>query len=93
MKICSFTNYELNARTDPNAARFCAGPTPGERAVQILLLALETVNRAGLDGKKLSNLRLVETYSPRLDYDAQVVEIHAKVEHRLKTRAPAPVSE
>ena len=52
----------------------------------ILIGALETVNQAGLDGKKLSDLRIVRREDdPAKPWDNEVVEIHAKVTHRLKT--------
>ena len=52
----------------------------------ILIGALETVNQAGLDGKKLSDLRIVRREDdPEKPWDNEVVEIHAKVTHRLKT--------
>lgn len=51
----------------------------------ILTGALETVNQAGLDGKKLSDLTIIHRRDPARHIDDQVIEIHAKVTHRLKT--------
>lgn len=51
----------------------------------ILIGALETVNQAGLDGKKLSDLRIIRRSDNASYLDDQVIEIHAKVTHRLKT--------
>lgn len=85
MKICSFTNhqlYSLPCDAKPDKLRLI--PTPAEQAIRVLLLALDTVNQAGLDGKKLSDLRLVQTYDARKHHEDQVTEIHAKVTHRLK---------
>lgn len=52
----------------------------------ILIGALETVNQAGLDGKKLSDLRIVQRRDdPASPWNNDVIEVHAKVTHRLKT--------
>ena len=89
MKICEFTQYDLHAQE--MAAQKKSGKqgmivlrTPTEKAIQLLLLALKTVNQAGLDGKELSDLTLVHCYEPGKHADDQVIEIHAKVKHRVK---------
>lgn len=89
MKICSFTQHDLHAQemeAEKKAGKqgiICAR-TPTERAIQLLLLALKTVNQAGLDGKELSDLTLVHRYEPSKHADDQVIEIHAKVKHRVR---------
>ena len=55
MKICEFTRWQL----DQTTANGFSPKTPMESAMQVLRAALETVNRAGLDGKELSDLRVV----------------------------------
>jgi hypothetical protein len=57
-------------------------PNPAERAIHILLQALDVVNQAGLDGKKLTDIKLITNRSPSsLD---TYYEVHAKVTHRFK---------
>jgi hypothetical protein len=88
MKIMEFTERELEqsalqyARDHRSASDVYLLPTPAERAVLILLRAMETINQAGLDGKKLSDIRLVE----RCEAHGinRVYEFHAKVTHRLR---------
>ena len=88
MKICEFTQGQLQARLDERSASRGVGlvvcRTPVEQALLILSAALETVNQAGLDGKKLSDLRIVTLTDNSKHDDDQVIEIHAKVTHRLK---------
>lgn len=85
MKIMSITYGDLNARVAyPVSKGICRLPTPAEHSIMILLAALEVVNQAGLDGKKLTDLKLVRTYDASKHEDDQIVEIHAKVTHRLK---------
>jgi len=94
VKICSFTEWEMQqlgherARKNSRANGICVMPTPAESAVRILLGALDTVNQAGLDGKKLSDITL--KVEPRIDRNDVIYEIHAKVTHRLKTEEPKP---
>ena len=85
MKICEFTQHDLEVYDhDIKTGRgIITLPTPTERAVQLLLKALKTVNQAGLDGKELSDLALVNRYEPEKHAKDQVIEIHAKVKHRL----------
>lgn len=94
MKICEVTRYDLRAQEHEALKRagrnqFIVMPSPMERAIQILLLALKEVNQAGLDGKELHDITLVQTYEPGAHSDDQKYEIHAKVKHRLKTDAAA----
>lgn len=88
MKITQFTNYQLESTESEmdicSRKGICLIPTPGEVAVRILLLALKTINQAGLDGKELNNIRLIRKFEIKKHYDDQVVEIHADVKHRLK---------
>ena len=88
MKICEFTFFELEARFAPRkeTGQIIVPQTPMERAMLILTGALEAVNQAGLDGKKLSDLRIIHRRdNARLHLDDGIIEIHAKVTHRLKT--------
>jgi hypothetical protein len=90
MKICEFTAHDLEAREQPVAPitkPFCLR-TPMEQAMSVLLGALETVNQAGLDGKKLSKITLVTRSDLSRHRDDQMIEIHAKVSHRLQQTAP-----
>jgi len=90
MKICEFTQHDLEVYDhDVKPGRgIIALPTPTERAIQLLLKALKTVNRAGLDGKELSDLTLVNRYEPEKHAHDQVIEIHAKVKHRITPPTP-----
>jgi hypothetical protein len=92
MKICEFTHYELHAQEDAALKRagknnLIVMPSPTERAMQLLLLALKTVNQAGLDGKELSDLTIVYGCDMAKHPDDQKIEIHAKVKHRFAARA------
>jgi len=91
MKICEFTQYDLRAQEHEALKRagrnqFIVMPSPTERAMQLLLLALKTVNQAGLEGKELSDLSIVHRYEPAKHHDDQPIEIHAKVTHRIKSK-------
>ena len=82
MKICSFTDSDLRDTGTPGDLLHISAHW---RATRLLILALETVNQAGLDGKKLSDLRIIESPDPE---SVEVrYEVHAKVTHRL---APTP---
>ena len=82
MNICSFTDSDLRDTGKPGEFLHVSAHW---RATRLLIRALETVNRAGLDGKKLSDIRIIEGPDPGR---AEVCyEIHAKVTHRL---APTP---
>ena len=59
---------------------------PGVRAVQLLLAWLEVVNQAGLDGKKLTDITIVEARDVA-GRGGMVYELHAKVTHRLAGEA------
>lgn len=87
MKICQFTLHDLEARARLKGdARFGLHRTPMQVDLGVLSAALEVVNQAGLDGKKLTDLTVVYTASyASMHSDDQVFEIHAKVTHRLKT--------
>lgn len=87
MRICEFTQHDLSV-TDEGGGRYYPR-TPMEKAMAVLVRALETVNKAGLEGKALSNLRIVDVYDPAKHSDAQVIEIHADVKHRLRTPNPS----
>jgi hypothetical protein len=90
MKICEFTQHDLEAREKPSGkilGLFCQR-TPMEQAMTVLLKALDVVNQAGLDGKKLSKITLVTRCDPSRQRDDQMIEIHAKVSHRLQETAP-----
>lgn len=91
MKICEFTESYLLARYAPTLpSRFTLQRTPIEEALLVLKGALETVNQAGLDGKRLRDLTIVVRRNP-VDQET-IFQIHAKVEHRLapRTEATAP---
>lgn len=90
MKICEFTEHDLNARFEKEKRGPILLPTPTERALQLLICSLETVNQAGLDGKKLTGIQLVHRQEPGKHRDDQVWEVHANVEHRLREGASTP---
>jgi len=84
VKICKFTKYDMYAQMgdgDPETNRLAISPL--ERAMMILHSSLEAVNQAGLDGKKLEGFEIRETFQPDKHPDDQIIEIHAKVTHRL----------
>lgn len=84
MKICEFTVAQLEAKLPDSSHGSIHMRTPLEQSLVILKAALETVNQAGLDGKKLSDLTIIHRRDPARHIDDQVTEIHAKVTHRLK---------
>lgn len=92
MKICEFTDYDMQATANAEALRrgkkgnLYLIPTPAESALLVLLCALETVNQAGLDGKKLSDITLNAV--PDMGHRVPRYEVHAKVTHRLKSDVP-----
>ena len=96
MKICAFTDYDLQVTANAEAVRrgkkgnFYLVPTPAESALLMLMRALETVNQAGLDGKKLSDITLKAV--PDMGHCVTRYEVHAKVTHRLKSDIPTKVS-
>ena len=81
MKICEIREHQLDIRNVAIAERF--GISPFASALRMLVGALETVNRAGLDGKELSDLHLVR----RSERGEMVFEVHAKVRHRLREKS------
>jgi hypothetical protein len=87
MKIMEFSDWEMQHMATEKAKErgknyICIMPTPGESALLILMKALDTVNQAGLDGKKLSDIKLITRFEP--SPENTFYEIHAKVTHRLK---------
>lgn len=89
MKIFGLKEYDLKHQAEDRIDRkFSLVPTPAGRAMQLLLAALDTVNQAGLDGKKLTDITIVEKHSPERGED--VIEIHAKVVHRLAQDSGRP---
>lgn len=85
MKICEFTVHQLEAVLPEASRGLIHTRTPMEQSLVVLKAALETVNQAGLDGKKLSDLSIIRRRDNALHFDDQIIEIHAKVTHRLKT--------
>lgn len=84
MKIFEVKDFDLQHQAEIRTGRkFNIIPTPAERAIHLLLAALDTVNQAGLDGKKLTEITFVQNY----ERGEGSIEIHAKVQHRL---APNP---
>lgn len=88
MKICEFSQHQLNETEEAFARNYkevslCRPRSPIKTAMTILMAALETVNKAGLDGKELSCLTLIQRYDPTKHADDQMIEIHAKVKDRL----------
>jgi hypothetical protein len=82
MKIFEVKDWDLQHQAEQRTGRkFNIIPTPAERAIHLLLAALDTVNQAGLDGKKLTEITVVQ--KPDIGRDGGSIEIHAKVEHRL----------
>ena len=80
MKIFEISNYDLQHHAEARTGRkFNLISTPYEMALHALLAALDTVNQAGLDGKKLTDITFVQTY----ERGEGRIEIHAKVQHRL----------
>ncbi len=91
MKICEFTEWQLRQVGDPNKPDGVAIlPTPMFTATRILINALSIINQAGLDGKRLDNIRVVSKYEPAKNPDDQIIEIHADVHHRLATPTRQP---
>ena len=90
MKICQFTSEEMDNRvtlqTGVPIDKFVIDATPGVHATMVLIAALEEINQAGLDGKKLSNIHLVTRPSER--WGSAIYEVHADVTHRLKPVLP-----
>lgn len=86
MKIGKITEGELSRMMPEGQQGLALVTTPGERAVMLLLGWLETVNEAGLEKKKLSNLRLVRKPDPQR-FGEDVYELHADVKHRLAKTA------
>lgn len=80
MKLTEFKEHEL--RDDLPTTRLFPG-TPHEHALRLVDRALEAVNRAGLDGKELSDLYLVRRY----ERGETTFEVHAKVRHRLREKS------
>lgn len=79
MKICEFSDASTYDYGKPGDPLYLSAHG---HAFRMLQKALEDVNQAGLDGKKLSNLRVVRRDHPcRQD---TINEIHADVTHRLK---------
>lgn len=91
MIIGQITNEELNRRDDPKQEKLLAYIPPGVRAVQLLQAWLTTVNEAGLEGKRLKNFRVHGTHD--LDFDNTLYQLHADVEHRLRTPPTAVEAE
>ena len=85
MKICSFKDSDLNDFGKPGDLTHISAHW---RATRLLLLALDTVNQAGLDGKKLSDMRII--VGPDTDRGGVSYEIHAKVTHRLANLSGQP---
>ncbi len=83
MKIFGLREWDLQHEAEKRSARkFSIVPTPAGRAMQLLLAALDAVNQAGLDGKRLTEITIIENRSP--DRGEDMIEVHAKVQHRLK---------
>jgi hypothetical protein len=80
MKICEFSLYDLRAMPIGMAELGLI-----KSALAVLNAALVSVNEAGLEGKRLSNLRVVHVSDRSRDPMGDFIEIHADVKHRLKT--------
>ena len=87
MKIIEFTesSFISYAKTSD---QFSVLPTAAQQSCRILMAALEAVNQAGLDGKRLSKLELRSRAVYEGGYDI-IHELHAKVDHRLQPTPPA----
>lgn len=79
MKIGQITEEELMRREGPEGSLTFV--PAAARAAQLLLCWLETVNQAGLEGKKLTDLAIVQHVNA--ERGQTVFELHAKVQHRL----------
>lgn len=79
MKIGQITEEELIRREGPKGG--LSFVPAAARAAQLLLCWLQTVNQAGLDGKRLTDLTIVQHVNA--ERGQTIFELHAKVEHRL----------
>lgn len=78
MKICEWNESDMH-----DAGGGITSVSAQWRAMQMLRRALETVNQAGLDGKKLSDFQIVESHGA--NKIGPHYEVYAKVTHKLKT--------
>lgn len=88
MKIISISECDLRAR-ESLAAREAGVPfhipSPMERAFTILLLAFKEINQAGLEGKEITDLKIVQVTDRSVPPpDGGRIEIHGTVKWRLK---------
>jgi hypothetical protein len=83
MKICEFDEWELMHAELPGVRQGLTLINPYMRATVVLSKALEIVNQAGLDGKKLTEMRVVHISDPSSGPGGGRWEVHAKVTHRL----------
>lgn len=82
MKLLEVTEYDLCHRALQSKTLGRLSPFgPYQHAIRLLLVALDTANQAGLDGKKLSDLEIREVLDPAEGYPR--FEVHANVTHRL----------
>lgn len=93
IKICEFTHEQLRRVHDDSAKK--AFPfaiprrSPMTEALIMLKEGFETINRAGLEGKELTNLTIIQRHEPMRAFDDQKIEVWAKVKLRLKQPAAA----
>ena len=83
MKICEFSTWELMHTKIHGLREGVMLFNPVMHAVAMIQQSMETVNQAGLDGKKLSDMKVIHFSDPADGPDGGRFEIHAKVTHRL----------
>jgi hypothetical protein len=87
MKICEFSEWELMHTAFDGKSTGVFISNPMMNGLALIQRALETVNQAGLDGKKLTDMKVIHFSNPADGPDGGRFEVHAKVRHRLS--APA----
>lgn len=81
MKICELKESMLDR------GEVVSSNHPFNSALRVLEAALTTINQAGLEGKRLSDLRVIIVSTPAEPFE-RTWEIHAKVTHRLAPKTP-----
>lgn len=95
IKICEFTHEQLDRVYDETAKKaypfMIPRRSPMTEALIMLKLGFETINRAGLEGKELTALTIIQRREPMHALDDEKTEVWAKVKLRLKQpAAPTP---
>jgi hypothetical protein len=85
MKICEFSTWDLMHTKIDGMREGLVLFSPTMQAIAMLKNSLEIINQAGLDGKKLTELKVIAINEPSEGPHGGRIEVHAKVTHRLKT--------